>query len=269
MLRTPPRCNRLRRLLTIEDLVLRSLALLTLLLCAGCAGYATPGGPAPLPALASAGTSAASAAQPTMSFPISLQLIRLQAADYRSFSIGTLASGSFSAVTSAELATPQRLHALAQWPLVADVQALRGESLPQQLETLDDLRLAAAKNLADVLIVYTIDTRFESGGESLAPLAELSLGKAPAQETHIQSVASALLLDVRTGYPFGTVQASARVDDLDGAWLTAAALDRKRIDAEQQAFAALLTEAGKLWAGVAAQNGFTGSDASAASAVRG
>lgn len=266
-LRMPPRCNRLRRLSMIEDLVLRFVLLLTLALCAGCASYATPGGPAPLPKLAAAETPAAG--QPTLSFPISLHLVRIQAADYQSFSMGTLVGGSFSAVASAELATPPRMHALAQWPLIADVQTLRTDALPPQLETLDDLRLAAAKSLADVLIIYTVDTRFESGGESLSPLAELSLGKAPEQETHIQSVASALLLDVRTGYQFGAVQASARVDDLDGAWLVASALDRKRLDAEQQAFAALLAEVEKLWTGIAAQNGFTGSDASAATAVRG
>lgn len=246
---------------------MRFVLLLTLTLCAGCASYATPGGPAPLPTLAAAETAAAG--QPTLSFPVSLQLVRIQAADYQSFSMGTLVGGGFSAVASAELATPPRMHALAQWPLIADVQALRSDALPAQLETLDDLRLAAAKSLADVLLVYTVDTRFESGGASLSPLAELSLGKVPEQETRIRSVASALLLDVRTGYQFGTVQASASVDDLDGAWLVASALDRKRLDAEQQAFAALLTEVEKLWTGVAAQNGFTGSEASAPAGVRG
>src|SRR3546814_15166274 len=54
-------------------------------LCAGCASYMTPGGPAPLAELAGANASDA-AEQPSPQFPLNLVAVRLQAADYRSFS---------------------------------------------------------------------------------------------------------------------------------------------------------------------------------------
>ncbi|MFA5940452.1 MAG: hypothetical protein WC809_13930 [Sinimarinibacterium sp.] len=247
---------------------MRLLLLLTLTLCAGCASYATPGGPAPLATMNAADAEAVAAARPTLSFPVSINLVRIQAADYESFSAERLAGGSFSVVAPAELAAPQALRAVAQWPLVSAVEVLRPALLPARLESLDDLRLAAAKNLADVLIVYTVDTRFESGGVGLAPRAELSLGKSPSPNAAVASTASALLIDVRTGYRYGMAQANARVDDLADAWMSAAALDRTRVDTERQAVIALLSEAQKIWNGIAGPGEFAHSLDSSWTAAR-
>jgi hypothetical protein len=217
--------------------------------CAGCASYATPGGPALLASLAADPVSNASFAPPVPSFPVHVNLVRVQAANYASLTAERVAGGSFSVVTPAERAG-RPLKAVSQWPLVADAAQLRPALLPERLATLDDLRLAAAKNLADVLVVYTVDTLFEVDGRNLAPLAEVSLGKPPGERAGITSTASAVLIDVRSGYRYATVNADARLDDLDGAWLTSATLDKKRLETEQQALDALWVEAGKIWRGV-------------------
>lgn len=214
--------------------------------CAGCASYATPGGPAPLSALNPGEASAAPAFPPVVNHPVQVTLVRVQAADYAALSAERIGNGGFSVVVPAERAA-RPLKAVAQWPWVEKAEALKPALLPERLNTLDDLRLAAAKNLADLLVVYTVDTQFEIDGRALAPLADLSTGKAPDGSAAIRSGAVAVLIDVRSGYRYGQVEASARTDDLSGAWLTAGALDRKRMDTEQQAVDALLQAAGAMW----------------------
>lgn len=224
--------------------------------CAGCASYATPGGPAPLAAM-STGDGAGSEALPAaLSHPIRVSVVRIQAADYASASSERIATGAFSVVMAPELSS-QPVRTIAQWPLVTEAAVLRAALLPAEVLSLDDLRLAAAKSLADVLLVYTLDTRFEAGGRSFNPLDEISLGAAPTPDACVTTAASALLLEVRTGRRYGTAQSSARVADLGEAWRSAAALDGKRIEAERQAFAALLSESQTVWSRISGQSEFS------------
>lgn len=214
------------------------------------------------------GVAPTGAALPVPSYPVSVNLVRVQAADYASLSSERIAGGAFSVVMPPELSTPESMQAISQWPLVTDAGVLRASLLPQELTSLDDLRLAAAKNLADVLIVYTVDTRFESGGRQLDPLVDIPLGDAPAADACVTASASAVFIDVRTGVRYATAQSSARADDLDDAWKSATALDRKRIDVEKQAFVALLAESEKVWAQVAGHSEFSQASEAAATAVR-
>lgn len=219
--------------------------------CAGCASYAAPGGPAPMAALVAVENADGAPLPPTVNRPVSVNLVRVQAADYAALSADRVATGAFSVVMPTERAA-RPLKTVARWPLVEKVETLRPALLPERLNTLDDLRLAAAKNLADLLIVYTVDTRFELDGRAVEPLADLPTGKAPDGNAAITSAASVVLIDVRTGFRYGSTQASARTDDLSGAWLTGTSLDRKRLDTEQLAIDALLSDAEKIWRGVVA-----------------
>ncbi len=230
----------------IENVPLHRLALLAVVLCAGCASYTAPGGPAPLAVLVAGEGSDSAPLPPTATHPVRVNLVRVQAPDYAALSADRVATGSFSVVMSTERSV-RSLKAVARWPWVEKVDALNPGLLPERLSNLNDLRLAAAKNLADLLIVYTVDTHFELDGRALAPLADLATGKTPDGSAAILCGATAVLLDVRTGYRYGKVEASARNDDLSGAWLTAGALDRKRLDTEQQAVDAVLSASEALW----------------------
>lgn len=229
---------------------MRRLASLFLLLCTGCASYTTPGGPAPLASLAGIEDAQRPVGSSALAAPLSVGVVRVQAADYESASAETLSAGSFSVVPVDGLSR-ETVDAVSRWPLVTDAQPLPVALLPEHIESLDDLRLAAAKSLADVLVVYTLDTRFELGGERIEPMAELSVGEAPEAASGIVSTAFAVLLDVRTGHALAATQASARVDDLAEAWRSTAALDRRRTEAERQALSALLSESGRVWSGLA------------------
>lgn len=230
--------------------VLRQAAFCALAICAGCARYTTPGGPAPLAQLAPAG----SAAQPTLSLPATFSVVRVQAADYRSASALRIAGGAFSLITEPQ--TPV-LDAVAGWPQVERAAALPRSLLPPELGTLDDLRLAAVKDLADVLLVYTLDTRFEAGGQPIAPLDTVSPDRAPGAEPRILTRASALLLDARTGFRYGAADADAAMDALD--WRSAEALERQRRDAEQRALDALLAHLLTQWRALGAHGEFSDS----------
>ncbi len=226
---------------------------LVLLMCAGCASYQTPGAAVKLGELVPADVAASSARDPLPRFPSSFALVRVQAPDYRSASSRGYGDGRFSIVTTQELMTDARLQEISGWPQVATVSMLKTALLPHRFDSLDDLRLAAAKLQADVLLVYSIDTRFEIGGRSYAPESDVSLGAKSVTAAAVKSHASAVLFDVRTGASFGEVGADADLADLAGALGSGEAVDAKRLQAERQAFAAMLANAQTTWSGIVSQ----------------
>lgn len=219
------------------------------LLCAGCASYRTPGGAASLTQIAGTGASDA-AQQPSPQFPLGIAAVRVQAADYRSLSSSGYGSGRFSVIAPPELLTAAQLQALAQWPQVARVSVFDASLLPSSFDSLSDLRFAAAKMQVDVLLVYTLATSFRIDGHDRDPASRIALGDKPDADAAVSSTASLAFVDVRTGFTYGATQASATVTGLADAWDSDAALDAKRLDAERQAFAALLAAAEKSWNGI-------------------
>ncbi len=185
---------------------------------AGCASYVTPGGSVRLGDINRADIAAEASRKPAPNFPARIAVARVQAANYRSYTTEPYASGrSFSVVTTRELGSGEQLEALGHWPDVAGVAPVNSLLLPTQLDSLDDLRVAAAKVQADVLLVYTIDTAFRIQGRRYAPLAAISLGLIPDRDAYITSTASALFIDVRTGFVYGLAEATARASGLTNA----------------------------------------------------
>ncbi|NGY05023.1 hypothetical protein [Solimonas terrae] len=216
---------------------------------AGCASYMTPGGPALL-AQIGGGDVADTAQQPSPQFPLSMVAVRVQAADYRSLSANGYGKGRFSVIAPPELMTPPQLQTVAHWPQVASVAVFDASLLPASFESLADLRFAAAKMQADVLMVFTVATRFRIDGHDRDPASKIALGDKPDADAAVSSTASLAFVDVRTGFTYGATQADASVGGLADAWGSDATLDGKRLEAERQAFAALLVAAGKSWDGI-------------------
>lgn len=188
---------------------------------------------------------------PSPHFPANLAVVRVQAPKYESESSGSYGKGAFSLVTTRELLTEEQIQALTKWSAVDEIVVLDPQLLPPKLDSLDDLRLAAAKLQADILLLYTVDTRFRLQGKAYEPLASISLGGKADAESQIESSASAVFVDVRTGYTYGEAHASARQADLGKAWSSAKLLDQERLETERQAFALLAAEAEKAWGGIA------------------
>lgn len=221
---------------------------MSLLFCAGCASYTTPGGPVKLAEISRVDDEMASR-QPSPKFPASIGVVRVQAPRYASASTGSYGKGAFSLVTAQELIGDPQLAAIGGWASVGKVQTLDPNLLPSKFDSLDDLRLAAAKLQIDVLLVTTVDTVFAAGGKTFGPSADFKLGKS-GSDAAIRSTASAVFIDVRTGFSYGEAQAGAQATDLAAAGASDKSLDKLRLDTERQAFDAFLAEAQTTWAGI-------------------
>ncbi len=227
--------------------------LLVVVLLSGCASYVTPGGPVRLEDIDRADIAAVAARKPSPNFPARLAVARVQATGYKSYSAEAYGAGGYSVVTTQELMTDGQMQALSAWPSVAGVAPVSRLLLPASLRSLDDLRLSAAKLQADVLLVYTLDTAFRINGRGYGPLTAISLGIVPDRDAHVTSTASALFIDVRTGFVYGVAEATAKASELTSIWNSSDTVDRKRLDAEREAVGLLLAEAGKTWSGIAGQ----------------
>lgn len=224
------------------------------LCCVACASYRAPGGAVPLETLNRTAAQGAESPQPSSRFPARLAVARVQAARYESLTAAGQGKGALTVLSAQELLGAPQLDQLARWPAVAAAFALEDAMLPEQPESIDDLRMAAAKGQADMLLVYTVDTAFQLRGRRYAPLAKLPLGGKPDAQDHISSQASAVFLDVRTGFVYGLAEATAQVTGLDQDWGKPERIDQKRLAAEQQAFVQLLTQAAQRWAEIVARH---------------
>jgi hypothetical protein len=226
-------------------------AVVVALLATGCASYVTPGGPVRLADIDRADVAAEAARLPSPHFPARIAVVRVQAPEYKSFSSDSYGKGRYSVVTTQELLTDGELQTMAKWPAIEGITPLSRLLLPTKLDSLDDLRLAAAKLQADIMLIYTVETSFQVQGRSVGPLTAISLGTAPDRDAYVTCTASAVFTDVRTGFTYGTVEATAKTSGLSSAWGEAKVVDRKRLEAEQQAFTQLLAETEKTWGVIA------------------
>lgn len=228
------------------------------ILLSGCASYVTPGGPARLDQINRTDIAEAASRRPTVTFPARVGIVRIQANDYKSYSGDGYGRGQFTAVTTQELLTDEQMEAVSKWPSVAAVAPITRLTIPSRLESIDDLRVAGAKIQADILLVYTIDTSFRIQGKGYGPLSAISLGIVPDRDAYITSTASAILVDVRSGFVYGVAEATAKTSGLTNVWESSSTVDRKRVQAEEEAFGKLVEQTSKAWTGVVKQYSPTG-----------
>jgi hypothetical protein len=227
--------------------------LLLLMAVSGCASYVVPGGPIRLDAINRADIAEIASRKPAANFPAVLGIVRVQAPTYRSYTAEPIGTGRFAVLPIQELLTEENLKAIGQWPGISAATPVGRLLLPERLDSIDDLRLAAAKLQADVVMVYTIDTSFRVQGRSYGALSVISLGLAPDRDAYITSTASAVFTDVRTGYIYGVAEATTKASGLTNAWGSRDTIDKKRVEAEKDAFQQLLAEAEKTWQRITAK----------------
>ncbi|HEX8522970.1 MAG TPA: hypothetical protein VF669_11985 [Tepidisphaeraceae bacterium] len=236
----------------------------------GCASYTTPGGAANLHDF---GASPKTQAQqgdawitsemnrkPLASFPASVAVARVQAPGYTSYSAPTTwGSGAFTVVTSRDVETPQEMQRLEKMPQLRGIAPLNHLVIPPRLQSDEDLRQAAAKLRADILLVYTLDTCFEEKDRS-TPLSVITLGATPTAQMHVACTASAALLDTRSGYIYGLSETTERRDAPRNAWTTEMEIDRFRVATEQAAFNKLVGEIQRTWSGIVREHATAAAD---------
>lgn len=139
-----------------------------------------------------------------------------------------------------------RLDSLKALPQIAAVAPL-STLLLGEAETHDIIvREAAARMHADAVLLITVSTT-ATDGSVIAPLTVLSLGLFPNQRYEIISTALAALVDVRTGYVYGTLERSAARTGFTTSYGDSATAKHQ---AERQAMGKLFGEFPAFWSGV-------------------
>src|SRR4051812_17517113 len=238
-----------------------SLAVVLCACAAGCSYYTPPGRGADMKALglAEQSTPAPSldgtigsdlARRPMAQFPAAVAVARIQAPNYRSDTATSWGTGAYSIVTTRDVEDPKEVERLAQMPgvlAIAPINRLLMNS--PELHSDIELRQAAAKLHADLLLIYTLDTTFKVDDKA-APLSVVTLGLSPNQWANVICTASAVLMDTRNGYVYGVSEQTARQGQLASAWTSGAAVDDARKRAEAMAFKQLVGDVERTWAGV-------------------
>ncbi|MEZ5542845.1 MAG: hypothetical protein R3F42_12500 [Pseudomonadota bacterium] len=227
------------------------LLLLALLLPGGCASYRTPAPGVPLAELTVTG-SAQSERRPAAAFPARIALARVQAADYAATNPSCQGSGRYCVVTVRNIESERDIQRLRTLPQVAALEGLPLAQLPQTLNAVDDLRPVAAALAADLLLLYTLDTRFTVDGAEYGPLAELKPGYLPNRQARVNAKTTAVLVDARTGYVYGRVEANSWTDQNAAVWVTRAAIEDERRMTERASFELFVGKFGTFWQDVVA-----------------
>ena len=97
-------------------------------------------------------------------------------------------------------------------PFIASMVRPEGTDLKTE-HVVSDIRRASARQHLDYALVYEVSNKSqnEANALSLADLTILGMYVLPSRNIKMESAASALLLDVRNGYPYGTATAFAEV----------------------------------------------------------
>ena len=231
---------------------------LLLAIAAGCSEYVAPGRGASLDQLApearreatDVNLRAAFDRKPLANFPASIAVARIQAPGYRSYTAQGWGNGRYSLITTRDIEKPEQFDKLAALPMVQGIAPIGRLSISSpDLRSDVELRQAAAQLQADMLLIYTIDTAFYVR-DMATPLTVISLGLSPNKEARITTTASAVLLDTRTGYIYGSAEATDRSDRLANAWTSDDAVDMSRLKTESAAFDKLVIDLQKMWPGV-------------------
>jgi len=238
--------------------LLLALVALPIFLAIGCQTYyRTPGGPAPIGEMTAPTIAEKLRVQPESPMPATLALVRVQGGNYYSRSVAGVRRGGVSIVSADDLEVPEDVWSIQKWPMVRFATRLSAIIIPDAKPTDPNaamlaLREGAATLHADILALYTIDTTFRVDDFSPGALGLVTLGLAPTKNAVVNATASMVFVDVRTGFVYGTAEASARDDQIANSWTSGDAVDQCRRRVEREALTAMLAEAEKCWAGIAA-----------------
>ena len=187
--------------------------------------------------------------KPLAALPTGIAVVRLQASGYRSQSGEGYGSGKYSVLTTRDSEPEDAFIRLAKMKMVSGIAPINRLLLPENLNSDQELRNAAAQLHADMLLIYTVDTTFRSQDLG-TPLPLLTLGLFPDERMTCVATSSAVLLDTRNGYIYGLAEATARNSKLTGFWGNRNAMDDARKRTEAESFEKLVGSIEKMWEGV-------------------
>jgi len=223
---------------------------------AGCATYIPPGAKADLNAIAPANIREGFAAKPTNPFPASIAAVRVQAPAYTNYYLdsngGKYGTGRYSVIVAREVEEPSQLDRITRLPNVAGLVALNRLLLPARLDSDREIREAASRLQADLVLLYTFDTSFFDA-DAAKPLSVITLGLSPTRQIRATTTVSGLLIDTRTGYIYSAYEVTDKEGTLATSWGSRDTADQVRRDTEKAAFKKLVDEFDSSWSQVVAR----------------
>lgn len=187
--------------------------------------------------------------KPLATFPANICIARVQGNEYHNYYHRGYGNGAYSVVTTRDVETDEQLQRIEDLPMVAGVATVNRMILPSDLKSDMELRQAAAKLHAQILLLYTFDTRFYDENNA-SPADVITFGFGNHKKIRITVTASAALLDVRNGYVYGVAEATAQHEQPTSSWNNQKKADESRQQAEAEAFDQLVTELTRTWKGV-------------------
>lgn len=213
-----------------------SILIVSLSSCA--TGYTTPDRPANLTTFTDPKVKKAYVARPAARFPANIAVVRVQ----ENSSYGGSQKG-YSVVSSRDLERQEDLEKIQQLPGIEGIAPMNQLLLPRTGNSQEDIREAAAKLQADIILIYTVNTQFKKD-ELPLPINELSLNLLAINRYETSSTASGIIMDTRTGYVYGAVEGKS--DKRGGSFLVNSS-DMARKRAERTAFEKMLSSFEPVW----------------------
>lgn len=230
---------------------------LLVFLC-GCATYIPPGEKADLQVFAPANIQEGFAAKPSNPFPASIAVVRVQAPAYSNYYLqqhgGMYGTGRYSVITAKEADESAQLDRVGKLPKVAGIVTINRMLLPEQLDSDQEIRAAASRLQADLILLYTFDTAFFDVDKA-KPLTVITLGLSPTRKISAATTASALLLDTRTGYIYSAYEVTEQAETLSTSWGSRDSADETRRETEKEAFGKLIDDVIGSWPQVLRRHG--------------
>jgi len=216
----------------------------------GCQSYMTPGPKADLQDLAPPSIQEGFDTAPSKPFPAGIAAVRIQASGYENYNTkqsgAVYGRGKYSVVTTREVGEQEQFDRVAKLPEVQGIIALNRMLLPETLSSLRDLRASAAQLHADLLFVYTFDTKFLDNNASM-PLTVITLGLSPTRKITAVTTVSALLIDTRTGFIYSAYESTEKQEKLSTSWGSRESADKARQQTESRAFGKLMDDVVASW----------------------
>src|SRR5438034_1096212 len=126
-------------------------------LLSGCATYIPPSGRADLAALSSPSMQESFAAKPAAGFPAGIAAVRVQAPGYRNYYTeregGVYGRGRYSIITVKEVEEDADIQRIAKLPQVGGLITISTLLLPEDLRSDRELREAAARLKAEIVML--------------------------------------------------------------------------------------------------------------------
>ena len=192
--------------------------------------------------------------KPMAKFPASIAIARIQAPGYRSHTAAGYGSGKFSVVIQRDVESESHYKTLATMTGVRALAPIPRLLLPPRLDSDQTLRRGAATMRSDMLLIYTLDTRFHRVGTT-RPLTVVTIGILDNYKIEVLTTASAVLLDTRTGFVYGVAEGSAKQQGGLNNWSNDEVIDQLRREVETKAFDELVKGLTGTWAGIAQEFG--------------